>query len=68
MYEEQPYANSFQKYMCVYTFNGSKWLIDIPAKSWEEAEERLIAISKGTVEGEVEAEIPAFQERLHLVS
>lgn len=68
MSEEQLYTNNFQKYMCVYTFNGSKWSIDIYAESWKEAEERLVAISKGSIEGKVEVEIPALRERLHLVT
>lgn len=67
MSKEHLYTNNFQKYMCVYTFNRSKWSIDIYAESWEEAKERLKAISKGTIEGEVEEEIPAFREELHLV-
>ena len=68
MSEEQLYNNNFQKYMCVYTFNRSKWSINIYAKSWEEAEERLVAISKGSIEGEVEEEIPVFREGLHVVT
>jgi hypothetical protein len=53
MSKEHPYTNNFQKYMCVYTFKGQKWSIDIYAESWEEAEERLKAISKGTIEGKL---------------
>jgi hypothetical protein len=59
--------NNFQKYLCDYTFNGSKWSIDIYAESWEQAEEKLIAIGKGVVIGDCVEEIPAHTRRLYLV-
>lgn len=42
---------NYTKYICEYVFNGEKYGLTIPAKSWEEAEKRLKEIGKGNVLG-----------------
>lgn len=45
-------------YLCDYSYAGSRWSIEIAATSFEDAEARLRALSKGQVAGEVKAVIP----------
>ena len=46
--------NKYKTYICDYSFNGSLWSIDICAKSWEEAKQRILAISNGKIIGELD--------------
>ena len=50
----------YRLFTCSYTYQGQKWGLDIYATSFEDAEARLSAIHFGTVDGVVEATIPAY--------
>jgi hypothetical protein len=45
-------------YLCDYSYAGSRWAVEIVATSFEDAEARLRALSRGTVAGEIKAIIP----------
>ena len=56
-------AETWKTYIVKYQFDGDEYSIDIPARSWEEAEQRLQRIGlAGKVEGEVamKIELPFF--------
>jgi hypothetical protein len=41
-----------------YNYQGERWCIELPADSWEDAQERLRRLAYGQVVGEVKAVIP----------
>lgn len=45
-------------FLCDYSYAGSRWSVEIVATSFEDAEARLRALSRGKVAGEVQAVIP----------
>lgn len=47
-------SNLYKTYLCEYRFDGETWGIDIPARSAEEAKERLQRIGHGRVVGTLE--------------
>ena len=50
--------NEYKMYLCNYCFQNSTWSINIPAKSWNEAEKRMAAIAmSGKIVGELETRI-----------
>ncbi len=49
--------NEYKTYICEYNFEGSKWTVEIQAKSHEEAEARLRNVGYGQVLGEVKLQI-----------
>jgi len=53
-------SEKWADYTCSYRFDGSEWCVTIPARSHEEAEQRLKALSWGRVDGEIVARIPAW--------
>lgn len=42
-----------KRYAISYHFDGKRWATDVYAHSFEEAEEKLKAMSQGTVDGEI---------------
>lgn len=50
--------SKFERHLFEYRHDGSMWLLDIAAKSPEDARERLKAISWATYKGVVVAKIP----------
>ena len=57
--DKQQNSTSYKPYCCEFAFDGKKWEIDIHARSRGEAEEKLKAVSRGKVLGELECAIPA---------
>jgi len=57
--DKQQDSNSYKPYCCEFKFDEKRWDIDIHARSREEAEEKLKAVSSGKVLGELACEIPA---------
>ncbi len=49
--------DEYKTYACQYNFEGSKWIVEIQAKSHEEAEARLRNIGYGQVLGEVKLQM-----------
>lgn len=47
----------YQEYACQYEYDDHKWCIEIHARSWTEAEQRLKAIADGEVLGPIGAVI-----------
>ena len=45
-------------YLCDYSYEGTLWSVEIVASSFEDAEKRLQALSRGKVAGEVKVVIP----------
>ena len=56
---EQSNSTQEKKYCCEYRFNNQLWAVDLYATSWEEAKQKLKAISQGKVLGELGGELPA---------
>lgn len=50
-------GDAFRRYLIDYYHDGQWWSIDIPATSFEDAEERCKQIYHGKVKGVIEAEI-----------
>lgn len=51
---------TYQTYTCSYPFEGGTWCVEVPARSREEAEARLVQIGTfGRVDGPVAMVIPA---------
>lgn len=46
-----------KRYTISYYFNGKKWLSEVYANSFEEAQEKLKAMSQGSVDGEIHLSI-----------
>lgn len=46
-------------YLGSYPFRGAFYSVEIPADDWPEARERLSAMSRGTIDGELMAILPA---------
>jgi hypothetical protein len=44
--------------LCDYQYDGHNWSIEIPATSFEDAHNRLEALSKGKIAGELKLSIP----------
>jgi hypothetical protein len=55
---KRPNSSNYKKYLCQYQFEGKQWLIDIHARSWDEAEARLKTVRNGKVIGEIDGEVP----------
>ena len=49
--------NEYKTYICEYNFEGSKWTVEIQAKSHEEAEARLRNVGYGQVLRKVKLQI-----------
>lgn len=49
-------------YLIEYEYQGLKWLIEVPAKSEQEAQERIVQIAKGAVLGFAER-VVGWEER-----
>ena len=47
------------EFLCSYEFDGNQWSLTIFATTYEEAEMKLMAIGKGTVDGVLAETIPA---------
>jgi hypothetical protein len=56
--KECPDSSEQAYYLCEYSFEGDRYCLEIPAKSWKEAESRLRRISYGSVTGEIQAILP----------
>lgn len=57
--KRQKYHNNYKRFVCTYNYGGKPYSIEITAKSFEEAQDRLKNIgSNGRVNGEFIAEIP----------
>ena len=53
----------WQDYLCTYRHNDKQYSLKVRAENWTDAEERLKAISWGTVDGVLHDEIPATNPR-----
>jgi hypothetical protein len=54
----------YPTWLVSYNFDGHNWSLSIPAKTWEEAEARLLAIGQaGKIDGKLIFSIPAFTGR-----
>jgi hypothetical protein len=51
------YHNSYKTYLCSYIYEGKSWSVEIKAVSFEDAEKRLKALSRGKVDIELVATI-----------
>lgn len=51
--------NARTKFSCSYEFDGTRWMIEVWASTWEEAEMKLRAVGTGSVDGVVVGEWPA---------
>lgn len=51
-------TDDYRTYLCDYYYKGDKYSVDIPATSFEEAEERRRAIGRGEVVGELMMRVP----------
>lgn len=49
----------FKHYLVSYNYEGSRWNIEVPAASFDDAEARVRALSFAKVDGELFAKIPA---------
>ena len=47
-------------YLCEYRHEGATWSVEIHASSFEDAENRLKALSRGKVLGEIKLTIPVM--------
>ena len=52
-------VDGYKTYLASYNYAGTKWGIDFPAQSMDDAKARLARISYGQVDGELMATIPA---------
>lgn len=50
--------NNYKTYLCDYHYKGQKYSVEIKATSFEDAEERRIAIGRGEVVGELVMSVP----------
>ena len=57
-----------QTYLFSYSFEGSRWMLEIQASSVEEAEERLKRIPYATYTGELVAKLPAALGPLGIIA
>lgn len=48
----------FKRFLVSYRHDGAQWNIEIPATSYEDAEQRLSQLTFGRVDGEIVAKIP----------
>ena len=53
------YSWSGTGYLVDYDHDGRKWTLDLPARSWKDAEARLASIMMAHVAGELVCSIPA---------
>jgi hypothetical protein len=51
--------DQYKTFLVHYRYDGAEWGIQIPAKSFEDAEGRLARLVYGTVKGEVVMTLPA---------
>lgn len=51
-------VDPYKTYLCDYIYKGEKWSIEIQALSYKDAEDRMKAISKGEITGELVFSIP----------
>lgn len=56
--KERPNSSEQKYYLCEYSFEGDRYSLEIPAKSWKEAEAKLRRIAYGHISGEIKAVIP----------
>ena len=49
----------FKRFVCSYSYQGQKWVVDVMAQDFEDAARRLQAISLGKVDGIHVMTIPA---------
>jgi len=70
-------SSKYKTYLCDYQFKGKTWSVQLKATSFNEAEERVQALSKGKIVGELMLTIPfpvkdswvqAFLKRLKKLS
>lgn len=50
-------STQYQIYLCDYQYDGHKWSVEIPATSFEDAQNRLKALSKGEIVGHLKLAI-----------
>jgi hypothetical protein len=58
------FDESYRRYLFEYRHDGSEWGIEIVAKSPQDAQERLRAISWARYKGEIAAKIPVPGARI----
>lgn len=56
-------SNNYKVYLCDYIYQGEKWSVEIQALSYKDAEDRMKAISKGEITGELVFSIPVVPKR-----
>ena len=44
-------SEGYDTYLCSYDYDGRRWSVDFPATSFHDAQKRLKAMAKGTVDG-----------------
>ena len=50
--------HGFKKFLVSYQFEGAEWNIEIPARSFEDAERRVTALAKAKCDGQAVASLP----------
>ncbi len=53
------FDDQYKTFVVHYRYDGAEWGIQIPAKSFEDAEARLSRLAYGTVKGELVMTLPA---------
>jgi hypothetical protein len=51
--------NEFETYLVAYRYEGKEWNLQIPARSFDDARQRIGQLALGRVEGVVIASVPA---------
>jgi hypothetical protein len=52
-------SDGFKRYLVCYRHDGGDWNIEIPARSVDDARQRLSKLALGRLEGEIVAKIPS---------
>ncbi len=50
----------YKTFVVHYRYDGAEWGIQVPARSFEDAEARLARLAYGTVKGELMMTLPAY--------